>query len=248
MLVEAGADPNARNASGRVPLHDMVGAAFINGNVELVSTLIDLGADPNLSRETGWTPLHDAALVHFDDTMDINVDLISLLIRRGADPNARNTRGATPLHVAALSGATTPAMIDALISGGANPNSRDLSGETPLFSAVAPSLHFIGGPSNHVVAQLIDAGADPNLQDGTGKTPLHVALLQFGSAPAVDDLSEVMAASPFSDAAVINALLDGGANAAVRDDGGLTPWDLAQMHETLKGTQTYWRLNDARFN
>ena len=248
MLVVAGADPNARSASGRVPLHAVVTTAAFNRNVELVATLIDLGADPNLGRETGWTPLHSASLVSTGD-VEIQVEVISLLIRRGADPNARNSRGETPLHVSAGSGATIPAVVDALVSGGADPNYRNLLGETPLFSAVAPSLHFIhGGPRDHVVRRLIEAGADPNLQDGTGKTPLHVALVHFGSAPAVDDWREVMEARPFSDAAVIDALLDGGANASVTDDDDLTAWDLAQMYESLKGTNTYWRLNEARFD
>ena len=247
MLVEAGADPNARSASGRVPLHEVVSAAAYNRNIELVSTLIDLGADPNLGGEAGWTPLHTVSLSIGGE--DIRVELISLLIRRGADPHARNVRGATPLHTAALSGATTPAVVDALVSGGADPNSRNLLGESPLFSAVAPSLHYIGaGPRDHVVTRLIDAVADPNLQDETGKTPLHVALVHFGSAPALDDLSEFMSASPFSDSNVVDALLDGGASAAVSDEQGVTPWDLAQMHESLKGTNTYWRLNEARFD
>ena len=34
----------------------------------------------------------------------------------------------------------------------------------------------------------------------------------------------------------------------MRNADGKTPWDLAEANEDLKGSDAYWRLNDARFN
>ena len=98
-----------------------------------------------------------------------------------------------------------------------------------MFKAVDPSYAYTAPSNDAVVSLLIDSGADPNLQDGSGKTPLHTALAGFADLPVVD------------------ALLNSGANAGLSDDQGVTPWDLAQEYEALKGTNTYWRINDARF-
>ena len=46
---------------------------------------------------------------------------------------------------------------------------------------------------------------------------------------------------------VIEALLEAGANPMAPNVGGKTPWDFAQDNEALKGSDAYWRLNEARF-
>ena len=45
----------------------------------------------------------------------------------------------------------------------------------------------------------------------------------------------------------IQALLTAGADAKAKGRDGNTPWDYAQANETLKGTEAYWALKDARF-
>lgn len=47
--------------------------------------------------------------------------------------------------------------------------------------------------------------------------------------------------------AVVDALLKAGADAAARDRAGKTPFDFAKKNSALKGTDAYWRLNEARF-
>ena len=243
-LIRGGADSNGRDVAGETPLHS------VENSTDAV-TLMEAGADPNARGEYGNTPLHNAVLrAEFSGDLELvstlidrgaevnagresgwtplhsaslgskpNPKLISLLIRHGADANARSEDGNTPFHIVASSKTTEPAVFDELVQSGADPNSRNVRGETPLFKA----------SNQGTVAWLIDAGADPNLRDEKGRTPLHAALARFSSATVID------------------ALLDGGANAALSDVRGVTPWDLAQEQESLKGTKTYWRLNDARF-
>ena len=77
---------------------------------------------------------------------------------------------------------------------------------------------------------LLAAGADPMARTESGdETPLHWAA--GNGSPAV-----------------AQALLAAGADAMMRTAMGRTPWDIAQDNEKLKGTDAYWRLNDARFN
>ena len=219
-LLDAGADPNARGEIDQTPLH----AAVIFGRLEAASLLLNGGADPNAGERT---PLHHAATRS-------SVELTNLLLARGADPNARNTKyllfhiaGDTPLH-SALDSNGDVGVVDALLRGGADLKARNSKGRTPLFSAVAPSL---GDSNDGVVRRLIEAGADPNARDIAGRTPLIAALTQ-----------DVV------DSSVVEALLDGGADASLSDRRGLTPWDLVEEHAALRNTELYWRLNNARFD
>ena len=50
-----------------------------------------------------------------------------------------------------------------------------------------------------------------------------------------------------SNPAIVETLLDAGADVTVRDEWDTTPWDLAQDNEALRGTAVYWQLNAGRF-
>jgi uncharacterized protein len=56
MLLDAGADPNARSASGGTPLH----TAGFTGNVPVTEMLLAAGADPEATDAKGLTPLDHA--------------------------------------------------------------------------------------------------------------------------------------------------------------------------------------------
>ena len=135
------------------------------------------------------------------------------------------------------------------LEAGADPNERADGGWTPLY--------FAG--SAEAVTALLEASADPMARSLHGGTPLHwattneavTALLQAGAnLEARDEYSGTplhRAAELSKNPAVIKVMLDAGADTAARNAAGKTPWDLVQVNDALKGSDAYWRLNDARF-
>ncbi len=91
MLIEAGADPNARDEHNYTPLH----RAVMIGNLELVQMLLQRGADINAVGRWGCTPLHLA--VH---GKECKAAIVRELLAKGADVNACASWGHTPLHYA----------------------------------------------------------------------------------------------------------------------------------------------------
>jgi ankyrin repeat protein len=74
LLVERGADINARNKGGNTPLM----LASMHGDVELVTYLIDKGADINAISNGGWTALFAAA-------QGGHVEIARVLLENGID-------------------------------------------------------------------------------------------------------------------------------------------------------------------
>ena len=140
----------------------------------------------------------------------------------GADPNARDVFGLTPLHRAAEI-SKTPETVTALINAGADLNARAEFGLTPLHRAAAHSQ------TPETVTALINAGADPNARAEFGLTPLH------------------RAAAHSQTPEIVTALINAGADPNARDGDGRTPFELIPEDSPLKGTDVYWRLNEARF-
>ena len=177
MLIANGADVNARDSLGVVPLH---AAADADGK-GVAELLIRHGADVNARDAYGWPPLYDAAL-------HSSSEVAKLLIENGADVNnlLMGDIAWTFLHEAVNNGATD--IVKALVDHGADVDARDPLGDTPL--------HFGAEDGKAaVVGILIAAGADVAAENNKGETPLDlarrgahseiVAMLEAAGAPAV---------------------------------------------------------------
>jgi ankyrin repeat protein len=101
LLLDHGADPNARNWADVTPLHQAVRAR----NLSVVEVLLERGADANArDRHRGSTPLRRAVSATgagaTAGTGALMVPLTRILLKYGADPDARDKRG-VPVHASA---------------------------------------------------------------------------------------------------------------------------------------------------
>ncbi|MDE2794040.1 MAG: ankyrin repeat domain-containing protein [Gemmatimonadota bacterium] len=208
MLLEAGADPHAREDNEHyTALH----RAAENGTAEVVRTLLAAGADPNewamgfaIDWGWGWTPLQLAARSNPDP------DAVRALIEAGAALDARSgTRyreGNAPLHFAGMN--PNPVVMAVLLDAGADVNALSQTGRTPLHEAAA----YASDPA--VIQLLVEAGADVNAHDANGFTPLHSAAW-FNPRP------EITA-----------ALIAAGADVNARDPEGYVPAERGVNYRT----------------
>jgi len=95
MLVEAGADVNARsrNAMGVSPLH----SAVASRTSPIVKLLLENGADVNAIQRGGFTALHGAAFAG-------DLEIAGMLVRAGGDPILKTDDGKTALALAIENG------------------------------------------------------------------------------------------------------------------------------------------------
>jgi ankyrin repeat protein len=189
--VAEGADVNAPNNEGRVPLY----RALVLQRQPLVEALLELGADANAKDHHGDPLLIIAMSVG-------SADGALALIHAGADANARDTIGKSAMYYAI--NMQQPEIVTALIKAGADMNAP--SDPTDVNDPTQPLFLAIKTGQLDVTRQVIVAGADVNARDAKGSVPLHRAVL---ARP--DDVMLGM----------VTALLDAGADAnAMRPKGG----------------------------
>ncbi|HEY0255183.1 MAG TPA: ankyrin repeat domain-containing protein, partial [Kofleriaceae bacterium] len=127
VLLDAGANPNARDSTDATPL---ARAAERDGNTDTIAMMLAHGADPKLVGDrlggdaatlpaliAGGAPTKHALIYA---AIAGHVDAVEVLLARHVDPNTTGNLGMTALMWAAEQGYTD--VVEALLAGGANPN------------------------------------------------------------------------------------------------------------------------------
>ena len=100
---------------------------------------------------------------------------------------------------------------------------RDRAGSTALMIAAQYN------PNPEMIVALVRSGSDVNARGENGRTALMAA------------------ASKSENPDVIVALLRSGADASARSGDGRRAVDYARDNAKLKGTEAFWKLNDASY-
>lgn len=154
-LVAAGANPNATNRYGVMPLS----LACTNGNSEIVRLLLKSKADPKAKLRGGETLLMTAARTGKPQS-------VQLLIDAGADVNAMESKKQNAIMWAAAEGHNE--VVKLLIDAGADYKASLKSGFTPFFFAIREG-HV------EVTQTLLRLGIDINepmqTEGGNGRAP-----------------------------------------------------------------------------
>jgi Ankyrin repeat len=187
LLIAREADVNARNAGGRLPLHD----CFELGRDHLVPILLEGGARPDVCAAAAYG-MHDRlrGILESDprqandlttgesplgwSAYGAQAESARILFQYGAlaDRAPYDTHAWRPVSMVA-STAVTPVLLD----HGADPNWRDMNGDTPLHRVLKSRIVLDPG---EFVNLLLAAGADTSIRNAEGRTALDEALLQRG--------------------------------------------------------------------
>ncbi len=154
-----------------------------------------------------------------------DIDRVRTLLANGRDPNIPDTSvpsgSVSPLYLATVHGHLD--IIQALVSAGADVDIKNAEGRTPLHYA-AHHYAALG-----MMQTLLNAGADPNAQGPDDSTALHWAMRHRNSQDA---------------AAIMEALLDDGADPTVKDNKVRTPLMIGEANPSLGGAGGLTRLRE----
>ncbi len=189
LVLESGADPNARNDAGDTPLH----VAVSRNKRAMGEALIAAGADVFAANAAGELPVTIAmrnadgsadwafaeaaarakdgsgnTILHYAARLNL-ARLAPVLAQRGADLDARNAAGESPLHAAAKVDAAD--FVKAVLALKAPAVSRDALGNTPLNLAVQWNA-----PKS--AAHLAQGREVLSLRNLAGNAPVHEAALR----------------------------------------------------------------------
>lgn len=169
LLLEKGADIEARNPSNGTPL-----ICAAEGNYEAtVELLLKSGANVNAEDQFGWKPLHRVMVNRGGE------GVAQMLLTHGANINARCSYLKTPLHHAIEKG--NDSMVSFLLTAGADFEARDIAERTPLHTAIESRLE-------NMVHLLLEAGADADAKDKGGHDALGAANRALRRSPEIISL------------------------------------------------------------
>jgi ankyrin repeat protein len=195
ILLERGADVNARNKSEATPL---IYGAY---NFEKARLLVEKGADVNARSAKGMTPLMIAVSVYG------NTATARYLIGKGADVNAIGPQGSDALQTSAQKADVDTLRL--LLEKGADPHKADEGGFTALLNAL-----YATDPAR--VRLLIDAGSNVNSANTDSGRVKNGPI-------ALVHMTPVFLAAPEAEPIAVKALLTAGARADEPDLRKMTP-------------------------
>jgi cytohesin len=208
ILLARGADVNAKNTAGMMPIH--IAASTQKG---LVERLVAKGADVNAKGMDDMSPLFLAAA-------EGRPDVVEWLIAHGAEADARAKNGDTPLLVAAENGCSDEAKI--LLNHGANIHAKDTNGLTPLLRATQSlkDVHALTSPSPFSKQMLDDMGPVAEMRarayyprvKGQWREVAELLINRGAEIINVGDNRPLYVAALVGDKKLVNALLDKGAD------------------------------------
>lgn len=163
LLLDRGADLNARDHSNRTALHLAILSSNNTAITEIQNCLLDRGAYINTLDFAGRTPLLVAVLQG-------SIAGIDNLLQGGANPDIPDKLGQTPLTKAVdyYFHFESKSMVNSLLANGANPNKPGKLGNTPLHLALQQDRQ-------EIVDILLANGAHTNIPNASGKTALDIA-------------------------------------------------------------------------
>lgn len=167
VLIEAGADVNARRSRGSTLASGLISCE--QEKLEKLQLLVKAGTDISTPIEHGALPLAQA---FFGKLYLDCLEPAELLLTAGADPNQTDGNGSAAVHGIAFWSEKDPdAALTLLIEHGADIDLPNQQGMTALLLAAR------NGTSIRTMERLLAHGADRTARDASGNTLLHAAAM-----------------------------------------------------------------------